>query len=95
MTEADKIVERHLRLNFWIKEAFHYIKEYKANKNDDLWILVKGCGACVCEFDRKHSKKSTREIQSFIWEEAYLRGETSFEEYYKSGYFKEEYEKGA
>lgn len=88
--------ENKMKYNYWLMEAIKYIKAYKANRADnDLWILVQGCGACMCEFDRKHTLDSTQKVQSFIWEEAFLRGETPYERYLESGYFLEKYEKSA
>lgn len=88
--------ENEMKYNYWLLEALKYIKAYKANRADDtLWGALNCCGACMCEFDRKHALDTTQKIQSFIWEEAFLRGETSYERYYESGYFLEKYEKGA
>ena len=86
MTKTNEM--KHL---YWVSEALKFKKEYEENKTDKLWKLVKGCGACVCEFDRKHKEEITQFIQDFIWEEAYLRNEISYERYLNSGYFKEKY----
>lgn len=86
--------ENKLRFNYWASEAIKLMKEYKVDrKNKTLWGALNCAGACMCEYDRKHAEPITEIIQSFLWEEGFLRGETSFERYLNSGYFKEKYAK--
>ena len=67
--------ENKLRFNYWAFEAIKLMKEYKADrKNETLWGALNCAGACMCEYDRKHAEPITETIQSFLWEEGFLRG---------------------
>lgn len=76
----------------WYQEGLLGIKILKIDPdNYKGWIHLQA-GAIVCaEFDRKHARKETQELNSKCWEYAYLKHECSYEEYFESGYFKEKY----
>ena len=84
--------ENEMRFTYWALEAIKLMEDYKADrKNETLWGALGCAGACMCEYDRKHAEPATEMVQSFLWEEGFLRGETSFECYFNSGYFNEKY----
>ena len=85
------ITETIMRYNYWANEAKAYLEAYLKDKSDTNWKLVCGTGDCMCIYDPKHRQKATNKIQSFLWEEGYLRGEDTLEEYMNSGYFKDKY----
>lgn len=88
--------ENKMRFTYWTLEAIKLMKKYKADrKNEILWGALNCAGACMCEYDRKHTEPATEAVQRFLWEEGFLRGETSFERYFNSGYFNEKYAKRA
>jgi hypothetical protein len=88
--------ENKMRFTYWTLEAIKLMKKYKADrKNETLWGALNCAGACMCEYDRKHTEPATEAVQRFLWEEGFLRGETSFERYFNSGYFNEKYAKRA
>jgi hypothetical protein len=88
--------ENKMSFTYWTLEAIKLMKKYKADrKNETLWGALNCAGACMCEYDRKHTEPATEAVQRFLWEEGFLRGETSFERYFNSGYFNEKYAKRA
>jgi hypothetical protein len=81
--------------NGWANQGLAWLKlwEEEGVHTEKAWIIIQTCGACCAELDRKHKEKPTEILQSFIWEQSYLKKETSYERYEKSGYFKEKYRK--
>ena len=75
----------------WSEGVDEAIQNYKNSPSEESWIIVEVIAAVLAELDRTHRRKTTQKIQSFVWEHAFLRGETCYERYFKSGYFKEEY----
>ena len=73
--------------------ALDYLRTYP--NNHKALIMVETAAACCAEVDRKHKREETQALQSYVWERGYLSGETSYERYEQSGYFKEEYRKVA
>lgn len=89
-------VESENRYWYWANEAVNFMKRINdGEKNKHLWGALKCAGACMCEYDRKHEEQTTQHVQRYIWTMAYLKGETSYERYYNSGYFNEKYLKKA
>ena len=80
----------------WAAAGLHalaYLLEHP--KNEKAWIYVQTSAACCAELDRKHKREETQTLQSYVWERCFLSGETSYERYEQSGYFKEEYRRVA
>lgn len=80
--------------NGWARQGLGWLKVWKEKEQSDkVWLMIQVCGACVAELDRRHKKQPTEILQSFIWEQSFLRKETTYERYENSGYFKEKYRK--
>ena len=78
----------------WAKAGLYAIEMLKKYPNNyKLTVLVDTAAACCAELDRKHKKEETQTLQSYVWEQGYLFGETSYERYEQSGYLKEGYRK--
>lgn len=86
-------MKNDVRFIGWARYGLESIPEYLKNPTDKLWIIISMCAACCAELDRKHKEKETQILQGFCWEHGYLKGETTYEEYCKSGYFLEKYSK--
>lgn len=71
--------------------ALAYLLKHPNNEN--ALIHVQTAAACCAELDRKHRREETQILQEYVWERGYLSGETSYERYEQSGYFKEQYRK--
>lgn len=80
--------ELHRKWSMGLKDAMN---NYLETKSDRDWLEIDVIAACLWELDRGHKKKTTQIAQEFVWEHGYLRGETTYERYYNSGYFKEIY----
>lgn len=78
----------------WAKAGLYAIELLKKHPNNERLItLIETSAACCAELDRKHKREETQILQSYVWEQGYLSGETPYERYEQSGYFKEEYRK--
>ena len=80
----------------WARQGLHAMAYLKNNPDDEkAWVYVRVSAACCAELDRKHKREETQILQEYVWERGFLTGETSYERYEQSGYFKEEYRKVA
>lgn len=80
----------------WANAGLHALAYLlKHPKNEKAWIYVQTSAACCAELDRKHKREETQILQSYVWERCFLSGETSYERYEQSGYFKKQYKKVA
>lgn len=94
MKTATKNLTKEEIFQGWAKaglDAIEMLKKYP--NNHKLTTLVHTAAVCCGILDRTHKREETQTLQSYVWEQGYLSGEDSYEQYEQSGYFKEKYRK--